>query len=300
MAFEVRENPRKKGSNLQTIACISDESGFKVASVIIAGAKKCAVVDAQWTMSNGYRVLAEILDRGLELETIYVSHAHPDHYFGTEALLKHFPDAKVIALPDVCKTLQGQFTAKKDEWVDQIGVLNVPVNDSPAKPMSGPEYQIDGKNFHFFVEGEEVVCWGEVMGDLRYNTVVTIPSLSTLIGSDMLFNQAHPFTCEVNAAERKQWIADMEKFKAMNFETVIPGHAKHGLPFDDSSYDFTIAYVKATDEQLAKCKTSFEFYYNMRQLFKDAELWKSDEMNARVLYNERDWDWREDDATNGH
>ncbi|MDR2359756.1 MAG: MBL fold metallo-hydrolase [Oscillospiraceae bacterium] len=291
MAFEVRENPRVKGAKLRTIACISDENGFKVASVIIAGERKCAVVDAQWTMSYGYRVLAEILDRGLELETIYVSHAHPDHYFGTEALLRGFPNANVIAMPDVCKTLQGQFTAKRDEWVDQIGELNVPLYDSPAKPMDSNK---------FYLEGEEIVVYDKIMGDLRFNTVVVIPSLNTLIGSDVLFNQAHPFTCEVTAQERAQWIADIEKLQAMNFATIIPGHAKHGLPFDESSMEFTKDYIKATDELLATCKTSFEFYYNMRQRFKEAELWKSDEMNARVLYNERDWDWREDDATNGH
>ncbi|MDR0857486.1 MAG: MBL fold metallo-hydrolase [Oscillospiraceae bacterium] len=285
MAFEVRVNPRRPGSKLQTIVCYSDENGFKVASVIIAGEKTCAVVDAQWTMSYGYRVLAEILDRNLELTQIYVTHAHPDHYFGTEALLKHFPNAKVFARPYVCKVLQGQFTAKKDEWVEQIGSLNVPQFDSPAVPL---------EEDHFFVEGEKIQIHDYIMGDLRWNTVVTIPSLNTFYGSDMLFNQAHPFTCEVTEEERKQWIADCEKFKAQNFDTVIPGHAKHGLPFDNSGFDFTIEYVKATDELLKKCKTSSEFYYEMRQLFKEAELWKSDEMNARVLYNERDWDWRED------
>ena len=51
------------------------------------------------------------------------------------------------------------------------------------------------------------------MGDMKYNTVVWIPSIKTLYGSDVLFNQAHPFTCEVTAEERQQWIQDIERLE---------------------------------------------------------------------------------------
>jgi glyoxylase-like metal-dependent hydrolase (beta-lactamase superfamily II) len=36
-------------------------------------------------------MLAEIVEENLELETIYLSHAHPDHYFGAEVLKVYFP-----------------------------------------------------------------------------------------------------------------------------------------------------------------------------------------------------------------
>lgn len=40
------------------------------------------LIDTQWTLSNAHRVIAEILETGKNLTTIYVTHAHPDHYFG--------------------------------------------------------------------------------------------------------------------------------------------------------------------------------------------------------------------------
>ena len=101
------------------------------------------------------------------------------------------------------------------------------------------------------------------MGDLKYNTVVWIPSIKTLYGSDVLFNQAHPFTCEVTAEERQQWIKDIERLEKMGAEVIIPGHQKPGMPFDSSSFSFTKEYLIATEEELAKTKDAGAFYYAM-------------------------------------
>ncbi len=81
------------------------------------------------------------------------------------------------------------------------------------------------------------------MGDMIDNTVVWIPSIGTLYGSDVLFNQAHPFTCEVTPEERLQWIRDIERLEKMNAEVIIPGHQKPGMPFDTSAYTFTKDYL---------------------------------------------------------
>ena len=77
----------------------SDESGFAVASVIVMGKNDAALIDAQWTLSNGHRVAAEILETGKNLKYIYITHAHPDHYFGLGPITEAFPNAKAIALP---------------------------------------------------------------------------------------------------------------------------------------------------------------------------------------------------------
>ena len=79
----------------------------------------------------------------------------------------------------------------------------------------------------------------DLMGDMKYNTVVWIPSISALYGSDVSFNRAHPFTCEVTQEERLQWIRDIECLEMMDAEAIIPGHQKPGMPFSASSYTFT-------------------------------------------------------------
>ncbi|MCK4273946.1 MAG: MBL fold metallo-hydrolase [Dehalococcoidales bacterium] len=282
--MEVRTNQHGPDS-LATKVFFSDESGFEVASVIVTGKTDAVLIDAQWTLSNAYRVVAEILETGKYLKTIYVTHAHPDHYFGLGPIAEAFPEARVIALPSVARTINNQFFGKIEHWEATIGVLNVPRKAVNIESLT--------ENY-FELEGNRIEIIPEVMGDLKYNTVVWIPSIKTLYGSDVLFNQAHPFTCEVTAEERQQWIRDIERLEKMGAGVVIPGHQKPGMPFDASSFDFTKDYLVATDEELQKTEDEAGFYYAMVKRFPDANLFISNEMNAGFFKGGMDWNWRED------
>jgi glyoxylase-like metal-dependent hydrolase (beta-lactamase superfamily II) len=282
--MEVRIN--KHGENsLATKVFFSDESGFEVASVIVMGKTDALLIDAQWTLSNAHRVVAEILETGKYLKTIYVTHAHPDHYFGLGPIADAFPKARVTALPSVARTINNQFFGKIEHWEETIGVTNTPRKEVKIEPLAENYLEL---------EGHRIEILPEIMGDMKYNTVVWIPSIKTLYGSDVLFNEAHPFTCEVTAEERRQWIKDIERLEKMDAEVVIPGHQKPGMPFDSSSFSFMRDYLIATEEALAKTKDVAGFYYAMVTRFPDANLFISNEMNSNVFKGGRVWDWRED------
>ncbi|OGO01939.1 MAG: hypothetical protein A2Y90_00125 [Chloroflexi bacterium RBG_13_52_12] len=282
--MEVRINQHGQNS-LATKVFFSDESGFEVASVILTGKTDAALIDTQWTLSNAHRLVAEILETGKNLKTVYVTHAHPDHYFGLGPIAEAFPKARVIALPSVARTINKQFFGKIEHWEKTIGVTNTPRKSVNIESLS--------ENY-FELEGHRIEIIPEIMGDLKYNTVVWIPSIKTLYGSDVLFNQAHPFTCEVTAEERLQWIRDIERLEKMGAEVVIPGHQKPGMPFDSSSFSFTRDYLVATDEELPKTKDVAGFYYAMVKRFPDANLFISNEMNSGVFKGGMDWNWREE------
>jgi glyoxylase-like metal-dependent hydrolase (beta-lactamase superfamily II) len=282
--MEVRTN--QHGPNLPaTKVFFSDESGFEVASVIITGETDAVLIDAQWTLSNAHRVVAEILETGKYLKTIYVTHAHPDHYFGLGPIAEAFPKARVIALPEVARIINKQFFGKIEHWEQTIGITNTPRKAVDIESLTENSFEL---------EGHRIEVLPEIMGDLKYNTVVWIPSIKTLYGSDILFNQAHPFTCEVTAEERQQWIRDIERLEGMGAEVVIPGHQKPGMPFDNSSYSFTREYLVATEEELARTNDVAGFYYAMVKRFPDANLFISNEMNAQVFKGGMSWNWRED------
>ncbi|MCX6010901.1 MAG: MBL fold metallo-hydrolase [Chloroflexi bacterium] len=282
--MEIRLNTHGPNS-LATKVFFSDESGFEVASVIVTGKTDAVLIDAQWTLSSAYRVIAEILETGKHLKTIYITHAHPDHYFGLGTIAEAFPKARLIALPSVARTINSQFFGKIEHWEKVIGVINVPRKTAKIEPLAGN---------YFELEGHRIEIFPEMMGDMKYNTVVWIPSIKTLYGSDVLFNQAHPFTCEVTAEERKQWIQDVERLEKMDAEVIIPGHQKPGMPFDSSSFSFTKDYIVATDEELAKTNDVAGFYYAMVKRFPDANLFISNEMNSGFFKGGLDWNWRED------
>ena len=271
---------------LVTKTFFSDESGFEVASVIVTGKTDAALIDAQWTLSNAHRVIAEILETGKYLKTIYITHAHPDHYFGLGTIAEAFPEARIVAIPSVARVINKQFFGKVEHWEKGIGPINVPRKTAKIEPLA---------DNYFELEGNRIEIIPEVMGDMKYNTAVWIPSIKTLYGSDVLFNQAHPFTCEVTKEERQQWVADIERLEKLDAKVVIPGHQKPGMPFDHSSFDFTKDYVIATDEVLAETDDVAGFYYAMVQRFPEANLFISNEMNAGFFKGGMDWNWREEE-----
>ncbi len=281
--MEVRLSTHGRNS-LATKVFFSDESGFEVASVILTGKTDAVLIDAQWTLSNAHRVIAEILETGKYVKTIYITHAHPDHYFGLGTIAEAFPEARVVAVPSVARLINKQFFGKIEHWEKVIGFVNVPRKTAEIESLA---------DNHFELEGERIEIIPEVMGDMKYNTVVWIPSIRTLVGSDVLFNQAHPFTCELTAQERQQWIGDIERLEKMNAQVVIPGHQKPGMPFDSSSFDFTKDYLAATEEELARTNDVASFYYAMVKRFPEANLFISNEMNANVFKGGMDWNWRE-------
>jgi len=283
--MEVRVN--NHGQNeLSTKTFFSDESGFAVASVIVMGKQDAALIDSQWSLSNGHRVAAEILETGLNLKYIYITHAHPDHYFGLGPVTDAFPNAKVIALKSVAQTINKQMFGKVDYWKPIIGITNTPTKAVNLEPM---------EHNYFELEGKRIEILPEIMGDLKYNTAVWIPSIKTLYGSDVLFNQAHPFTCEISATDRQQWIKDIERLQKLGAEVIIPGHQKPGMPFDNSSCEYTKEYLYATEEELAKQTTTEGFFYAMAMRYQGSILnFLSNEMNSAVFKGHRDWHWTEE------
>ncbi len=274
-------------SSLSTKVFFSDEEGFAVASVIVMGKTDAVLIDAQWTLSAAHRVIAEIIDTGKELKTIYLTHAHPDHYFGAGTIAAAFPNARVVAVPSEADIINAQFFGKMEIWEATIGTHNVCRKSVQVETLEEDYIEL---------EGERLEIISKVLGDMRYNTMVWIPSIKTLYASDVLFNQAHPFTCEVTAEERVLWKEAIDKIETMGAEVIIPGHQKPGMQFDRSSLDFTRDYLVATEEELARQDTVGGFYYAMAERFPSATLLHlSNEMNANVFKGDRDWHWREED-----
>jgi glyoxylase-like metal-dependent hydrolase (beta-lactamase superfamily II) len=272
---------------LATRTFFSNEFGFNVASVIVMGQKECVLLDCQWTLANAHRVIAEIIDTQLELKAIFASHSHPDHYWGMGVMQQAFPNAKCYMLPEDLKLYNHQYQGKLDEWEPIMGKNNLCRKQA--------ENIIPLTTGYIELEGERIEVIDHVMGDYRWNSAVWIPSIKTMYGSDVLFNQAHPFTCEVTAPQRAQWIADIEKLEKYGAEVVIPGHQKEGCLLDGSAYKFTKDYLVATEEVLAATADAGNFFYQMIKRFPNCSLeMYSNEMNAEVWKGNRPWDWVED------
>src|SRR6202023_49092 len=99
----------------------SPDDQFWVNSVIIEGTHEVMLVDAQLTKTNAEKVLQEIKETKKPLSTIYVTHAHADHFLGLEVFKEAYPGARIIATSVVVDRINKVYQEKIDKWKEILG-----------------------------------------------------------------------------------------------------------------------------------------------------------------------------------
>ena len=132
-------------SKLHLRVFTSGPNGFSVNSTLIYGDKDAVLVDTQFVMSEAYRVAAMILESKKNLTTVYITHGHPDHYFGIVALKQAFPKAKFVALPATVAAIGNGWEGRLKNWTPEFG-FNLPAT-GPILPdeLQGNTLTLEGE-----------------------------------------------------------------------------------------------------------------------------------------------------------
>ena len=77
-----------------------------MASTLIYGMRDAVLVDAFMTVKQANALADWVAASGKNLTTIYITHGHGDHWFGVEALLERFPNARAVATPNVVRIMR--------------------------------------------------------------------------------------------------------------------------------------------------------------------------------------------------
>lgn len=249
-------------SKLQVQVLTGTQGGFLVDSTLVSGEKDAILIDADFTLADAHRTAAAILDAKKNLTTVYVTHAHPDHYFGLVVLKQAFPKAKLVALPATIAEIKKTWKPKVKQWQPLYGdgITSQPVIPSP---LTGNKLML---------EGETLEIHGAVQGDEPNNSYVWIPSAKILIAGDTVYHGVHPWTAETNVAARAAWLKTLDEMSALGATTVVPGHKDPKTKDDASGIDQTRAYLKAFDEALAASKTPEELESKMKAKYADLQL----------------------------
>jgi glyoxylase-like metal-dependent hydrolase (beta-lactamase superfamily II) len=238
----------------------------------------------------------EILKMRVNLTHIYVSHFHPDHHFGLQVLHVAFPDARIVALPLSVSDIVATSSDKVDMWaIDRFGPGDIPKATTIPEPLAEPRLEL---------EGEEIVCSGGWEGDSIDNSVVWIPSLRTVLATDVAFHDCNLWPIESNVERRKTWRKDIARLMDFDPRIVVPGHhdtAKLQIleeVLEDESRTYTdcvewsIKYLEAYDEAYAAAKTGAELVELMNRTYGDVKAedfaihWQ-----ARLLFPESSPEW---------
>lgn len=201
---------------------VGAENAFHVTSTIVSGKHDAVLIDAQFTRSDAQRLAERIKATGKNLTTVYVTHGHPDHYWGFTTLYELFPRARFVTAPEVVPVIDETLEAKVAQWKPMYGDE---VPDAPIKPKA-----LDGDTID--LEGNELSIIHLGQGDARSSTVVWIQPLSTIVTGDVAYNGTHVWLAEDSPEQRLQWIKNLERLAEMNPKAVIAGHKVPGADDD--------------------------------------------------------------------
>ena len=81
-----------------------------ITSTLIFGEYDAVLVDAMGTVAEAEALAAWIALHNRNLETIYITHAHFDHFYGLSILLDRFPGARAIATPEAVSAVPTYFS----------------------------------------------------------------------------------------------------------------------------------------------------------------------------------------------
>src|SRR6476660_9252121 len=93
------------------------------------------------------RPTAELADwiaaTGKRLSTIYITHAHPDHFFGLKLLRDRFPSARAVALPQVVESMHRALAPESvAEWKRRFPG-QIPDRLVPAEALDDGTFSLD-------------------------------------------------------------------------------------------------------------------------------------------------------------
>ena len=111
--------PSRSRSSVQVFT--ASPGGFLVDSTLVSGDKEAVLIDAQFTLADAHRLVAQLLESNKTLTTVYITHDHPDHYFGLAVIAQAFPKAKLVALPaTVAEIKQTWRGARSTQWAADV------------------------------------------------------------------------------------------------------------------------------------------------------------------------------------
>jgi glyoxylase-like metal-dependent hydrolase (beta-lactamase superfamily II) len=215
--------------------CTSPDDGERVNAQIVETANKLVIVDAMLMRPHAKEFREYIDSLGKPIDRIFITHAHPDHWFGIE----FFADVNSFALPETIQEIQMMGQLEIDFHRSQHGDLTNDQIRLPKEPVNPGQVVIDGVTFGLHkVEAAE---------DL-FMLAIDLPGEGTLLAQDLVYNKVHMFVGQRSMDGTtcfEGWIQALERFKNSGYSVVVPGH---GVPTDGSVFEENIAQLKTMRE----------------------------------------------------
>ena len=214
----------------------SSEVGAWSNSYLISGRKEALLFDVVQLRSEAAKLADIIAKSGKTLTTVFISHAHPDHFLGSDVIAERFPDARFISTANVVADLE-----KNGSWM--LPLLQGKLGAEAPKKLVIPQaiasdtVEIEGTAFKIREFGE---------GESAHIATVFVRELRVLLSADVVYNKAHLYLQEKHL---ESWVERLVEFEAYVNElgaTIYPGHgAPGGLELVEQTRDYLRDFAEA-------------------------------------------------------
>jgi len=230
-----------------------------ITSTLIFGEYDAVLVDAMCTVAEAEALAAWIALHNRNLETIYITHAHFDHFYGLSILLDRFPGARAIATPKALNAITQIYLSPA---VKRLARRMFP-GQVPTKLVAPEPYERDT----FTLEGQELRIIEQGRTDSPDSTSLYVPSIGLVVAGDVVYNQCRMYVGDTTPESRKNWIAALDRLAALNPTMVVAGHKKPGAPDSPSTIQETKRYLEDFDRLQKTATSDQELFDQMTELY---------------------------------
>jgi len=243
-----------------------------ISSTLISGERDAVLVDTPITVEQARALVNWLVARGKNLTTIYATHGHGDHFFGTSAVLERFPGARFVARPEVIKVMREQAAPESLEtfWNPRFPG-QIASQLAIAEELTGDVIDL---------EGHDLVSVPLGFTDTASTTCLHVPSLDLIVAGDAAYNGDHLHLSESpDQQKRQEWIAALDQMESLKPRAVIAGHKRVGNDDGPRIIGETRQYIRDFDRLVVRATTARELYDEMLELYPDwinrGALWTS-------------------------
>ena len=191
--------------------------------------EKLVLIDAQFLASDakGFRAYADGLKK--PIDRLYISHRHPDHWFG---LSSAFTDVPVYALKETIGFLKQNGQASINDHKEKLGP------EAPTALVIPQHVAVSGTKTIDEVEYE----FREIANtEIDFILTIRLPGLRVSIPQDLLYSGSHLYLTK----QMKHWVSVLEEMLQSEDDLFLPGH---GFPADKVEVMRNIEYLLAAQD----------------------------------------------------
>ena len=229
-----------------------------ITSSLIFGEHDAVLVDAMGTVAEAEALADWVALHNRNLETIYITHAHFDHFYGLSVLLDRFPGARAIATPKAVEGIQMYLSPPVQRLARRMFPGQVPTKLVGPEPYQGDTFTLEGHELHIIEQGRT---------DSPDSTSLYVPSIGLIVAGDVVYNQCRMYVGDTTPESRKNWIAALDRLAALNPTMVVAGHKKPGAPDSPSAIQDTKRYLEDFDRVQKTAKSDLDLFDQMTELY---------------------------------